>query len=140
MGKGVPTAALPARLCPPTSAVRSNSRQPASPSTISQSGLIWRRRLDLHVLRVTAIAATAQLFCMLPELVCGAGLAGIICGGRSILGDPVEGIEILPNRERCGRVDRRAVGRYAWFRLRRKQMRESGEQRADAVGSGFQVV
>ena len=50
----------------------------------------------MHVLRMAAIAGVAQLFGMLPELVCGAGLAGIIRSGGRVLGYSVKGIEILP--------------------------------------------
>src|SRR5437899_4494486 len=93
------------------------------------SSLMRRRWFDMHVLRMTAIACDTQLHRLLPELVCGAGQAGIISGGRRVLGDAVEGIEILPYRERRRCVDRRTVGRYAGLRLRREKMRECAEQR-----------
>jgi hypothetical protein len=86
---------------------------------------------------MTAVTGGAQLFCLLPELVCGSGLTGIISGGCPAFGDVVEGIEILTQGGRGRRVDRRAVGRYAGFRLRRKEMREGGKQGADAVGTRF---
>jgi hypothetical protein len=86
---------------------------------------------------MTAVTGGAQFFCLLSELVCGAGLTGIVSGGCCAFGDVIEGIEILPQRERGRRVDGRPVGRYAGFRLRRKEMREGGKQRADAVGTRF---
>src|SRR5262249_35311040 len=82
-------------------------------SHASQSSLRRCRCFDMHVLRMTAIASAAQLLHLLPELVCGSGLTGIISGGRRVLGDAIEGIEILPYRECRRRVDRRAVGRCA---------------------------
>src|SRR5215831_10833529 len=89
---------------------------------------------------MTAIAGAAQLFCLLSELVAGAGLAGIVSDHRRILSEAIEGIEILPYGWRCRSIDRRAVSRFAGFRLRREEMREGGEQRADAVGARFEVV
>src|SRR5258707_12570305 len=103
--------------------------------------ILWRRRpFDMHVLRMTAIAGDTQLLHLLPELVRSAGLTGIISGHRRILCDAVEGIEILPYRQRRRGVDRRTVGRYAGLRLRRGEMREGGGERADAGGARFEVV
>src|SRR5258707_6999719 len=108
--------------------------------SLSRPILRRRRPFDMHVLRMTAIAGNTQLLHLLPEPVCSARLTGGITGHRRVLGEAVEGIEILPYRQRRRGVDGRAVGRYAGLRLRREEMREGGEQRADAVGARFEVV
>src|SRR5215470_19715397 len=82
-------------------------------------------RVDVHVLRMTAVACVAQLLYVLLELVRRGGLARIISVGGGTLGYLVEGIEILPDPRRCRRKARRAVSRNPWFRLRWEQMWKS---------------
>src|SRR5262249_60435720 len=105
-------------LCPPCAATIVKASKILSVNTrrsspVSQASLRWRRWFDLHVLRMTAITVAAQLLHVLPELVGGAGLTGIISGGRRVFGDAIEGIKILPYRKRCRGGGARAVRPYA---------------------------